>query len=88
MAVIRERIRAATNRRFTGRSVVQVAEEVSRVLRRWGQYYRPRNSARCFSAISRCAHERLARFASIKYGRAERNWQGRYDTAWLQSLVV
>jgi len=88
MVAIRERVRAATDRRFVGRSVAQVAENVSRVLRRWAQYYRPGNSARCFSAVDRYAHERLAIFASTKHGRPGRGWAGRYDTAWFQSLGV
>ncbi|MEX2586991.1 MAG: group II intron maturase-specific domain-containing protein [Actinomycetota bacterium] len=88
MAAVRERIRAATNRRHVGRSEAQVVQEVSRVLRRWGQYYRSGNSARCFSAIDHYAHERLALFASAKHGRAGRNWQSRYDLTWFQSLGV
>lgn len=65
-----------------------MVQEVSRVLRRWGQYYRSGNSARCFSAIDHYAHERLALFASAKHGRAGRNWQSRYDLTWFQSLGV
>jgi hypothetical protein len=87
MAAVRERIRAATDRRLVGRSVAEVAEKV-RVLRRWAPYYRRGNSARCFSAIERYAHERLAIFASTKHGRPGRNWQARYDWAWFQGLVV
>ncbi len=88
MAAVRERIRTATDRRYVGRSVAQVAEQVSQVLRRWAQYYRSGNSARCFSAVDHYAHERLALFASAKHGRPGRNWQGRYDTTWFQSLGV
>ncbi|MGH2695732.1 MAG: group II intron reverse transcriptase/maturase [Actinomycetota bacterium] len=88
MAAIRGRIRAATNRRFVGRSVAEVAENVSRVLRRWAPYYRSGNSARCFSVIDRYAHERLAIFVSTKHGRPGRGWAGRYDSAWFQGLGV
>jgi len=88
MAAVRERIRAATDRRFVGLSVAQVAENGSRVLKRWVPYYRSGNSARCFSAVECYAHERLAIFASTKHGRSGRNWKGRYDSAWFQSLPV
>ena len=88
MAAIRERIRAATDRRFVGLSVPAVAENVSRVLRRWLPYYRSGNSARCFSSVDRYAHERLAIFASTKHGRSGRGWSSRYDSAWFQSLGV
>jgi len=88
MAAIRERIRAATDRRFVGFSVPAVAEQVSRALQRWAPYYRSGNSARCFSSVDRYAHERLALFASTKHGRSGRGWAGRYDSAWFQSLGV
>ena len=88
MAAIRERIRAATDRRFVGFSVPAVAEEVSRALRRWAPYYRSGNSARCFSSVDRYAHERLAIFASTKHGRSGRGWASRYDSAWFQGLGV
>jgi RNA-directed DNA polymerase len=41
MAAVRERIRAATDRRLVGRSVAEVAENVSRVLRRWASSRTP-----------------------------------------------
>ena len=88
MAAVRDRIRAATDRRFVGLPVAKVAEKVSRVLRRWAPYYRRGNSARCFDAIQCYAHERLAIFASTKHGRSGRNWAGRYDSAWFQGLGV
>ncbi len=88
MAAVRERIRASTDRRFVGRSVAEVAENVSLVLRRWAPYYRRGTSARCFSSIECYAHERLALFASAKHGRPGRNWAGRYDSAWFQGLGV
>jgi RNA-directed DNA polymerase len=88
MAAVRERIRAVTDRRFVGLSVAQVAENLSRVLRRWAPYYRSGNSARCFSSAERYAHERLAIFASTKHGRSGRGWASRYDAAWFASLGV
>ena len=60
MAAVRERIRALTDRRFVGRSVAEVAENVSRVLRRWAPYYRSGNSARRFSSIDRYARRSRA----------------------------
>ena len=88
MKAVRERVRAATDRRFVGLPVETVAAGVGRVLRRWGQYYRYGNSARQFAAIDRYAHERLAIFASTKHGRPGRNWGRRYTWGWFQGLGV
>jgi len=58
------------------------------VLRGWGNYFRWGNSARKFTSVDSYVHERLAILASTKHGLPGRNWQHRYDTAWLVGLGV
>jgi hypothetical protein len=48
------------------------------VLRGWGAYFRYGHSSRKFDVIDRYVHERLALFASDKYGLPGRNWDRRF----------
>jgi len=81
MAAVRERIKAATDRRFVGAFRGRGGGERERGAQAVGLYYRHGNSSRCFSAIDRYAHERLALFPSAKHERPGRNWASRYDWA-------
>jgi hypothetical protein len=69
MRAIRAKVREATDRRYVGRAVEWVVDDLNHVLRGWGAYFRYGNSARRFSDIDRYVHERLAIFASTKHGR-------------------
>jgi group II intron reverse transcriptase/maturase len=89
MAAIRAKIREATDRRYVGHSIEWVVDNLNRVLRGWGAYFRYGNSARKFADIDSYVHERLAIFASIKHGlRYHRNWTRRFTGAWLRGLGV
>jgi group II intron reverse transcriptase/maturase len=88
MTAIRSKIREATSRRYVGRSVDWVADDLSMILRGWGNYFRYGNSAAKFAAIDSYAQERMAIFTSAKHGRSGRNWDGRYTYAWYRRLGV
>jgi RNA-directed DNA polymerase len=88
MRSIRTKIRDITNRGRVGEHLDWAVQNLNRVLRGWGAYFRYGNSARKFSSVDSYAHERLAILASKKHGLPGRNWQRRYTTAWLKSLRV
>jgi hypothetical protein len=66
MASIRGKIRARTDRRYAGLPLEWAVEDLNRVLRGWGNYFRYGNSARKFSQIDCYVNERLALLASAK----------------------
>ena len=68
MRVLRDKIRAATDRRQVGRPVSAVVADLNPVLRGWAAYFRNGNSARKFSTIDSYVHERLAIFDNRKRG--------------------
>lgn len=88
MASIRAKIREATDRRYVGRDIAYVVEDLNPVLRGWGNYFAHGNSARKFAGIDAYVHERLALFASAKHGLRGRNWQRRFTHSWLLELGV
>jgi group II intron reverse transcriptase/maturase len=88
MASIRAKIRERTPRRYAGRDMAVVVENLNPVLRGWGAYFRYGNSSRKFNAIDDYVHERLARLASIKHGLSGRNWATRFTYRWATSLGI
>jgi group II intron reverse transcriptase/maturase len=88
MNSIRAKVREATQRRYVGLSVDAVVERLNQILRGWGAYFRHGNSGEKFRAIDSYVHERLAIFASNKYGLSGRNWGSRFTPAWFRQLDV
>jgi RNA-directed DNA polymerase len=88
VAVLRDKIRAATSRSRAERPVSAVVADLNPVLRGWSAYFRNGNSGRRFNAVDSYVHERLAIFASRKHGLAGRNWTTRYSKGWLDRLGV
>ena len=86
MASIRAKIRDRTHRRYVGRELRYVVEDLNPVLRGWGAYFRFGNSNRKFHVIDSYVHERLAILASNKHGRSGRNWATRFNYGWFTSL--
>ncbi|MFV5998141.1 group II intron maturase-specific domain-containing protein [Streptomyces sp. NPDC056231] len=66
MGVLRDKIRAATDRRQVGRPLAAVVADLNPVLRGWSAYFRWGNSAGKFSTIDSYVHERLAIFDNRK----------------------
>jgi RNA-directed DNA polymerase len=85
---IRAKIRATTDRRYTGIPLSVAVEHLNPVLRGWGNYFRHGNSARKFAQIDGYVHERLAILACNKHGLSGRKWVSRYNGAWLRRLGV
>lgn len=88
MKVLRDKIRAATDRRQVGRPVSVVVADLNPVLRGWAAYFRNGNSAGKFSTIDSYVHERLAIFDNRKRGIPGRWWGKRHDGAWFTRLGV
>jgi RNA-directed DNA polymerase len=88
MTVMRDKIRAATDRRQVGRPVSAVVDDLNPVLRGWAAYFRNGNSARKFSTIDSYVHERLAIFDNRKRGIPGRRWGKRHNGAWFARLGV
>ena len=88
MNSIRAKIRALTDRRYTGIALETVVERLNPVLRGWGNYFRGGNSARKFAQIDSYVHERLAILACNKHGLSGRRWLSRYNSVWLRRLGV
>jgi Group II intron, maturase-specific domain len=86
MGVLRDKIRAATDRRQVGRSVSGVVADLNPVLQGWAAYFRNGNSAGKFSTIDSYVHERLAIFDNRKRGIPGRRWGKRHDGAWFTRL--
>ncbi|HEX3827868.1 MAG TPA: group II intron maturase-specific domain-containing protein [Sporichthyaceae bacterium] len=88
MGVLRDKIRATTDRRQVGRPVSAVVADLNLVLRGWAAYFRNGNSAGKFSTIDSYVHERLAIFDNRKRGIPGRRWGRRHDGAWFTRLGV
>lgn len=88
MSSIRSKVRALTDRRFTGLALSATVDRLNPVLRGWGNYFRGGNSARKFSQVDSYAHERLAILAAAKHQRSGRRWATTYNGAWFQRLGV
>lgn len=88
MASIRGKIRDRTERRYATLPLEWAVEDLNRVLRGWGNYFRYGNSGRKFSQIDGYVNERLALLASTKHGLTGRNWVTRYNYQWANRLGV
>jgi hypothetical protein len=88
MASIRGKIRARTDRRYVGLPLEWAVEDLNRVLRGWGNYFRYGNSGRKFSQIDCYVNQRLAIFASAKHGLTGRNWVTRFNYKWANQLGI
>jgi group II intron reverse transcriptase/maturase len=88
IGVLRDKIRAATDRRQVGRPLTAVVADLNPVLRGWSAYFRWGNSAGKFSTIDSYVHERLAIFDNRKRNIPGRSWGKRHDGAWFNRLGV
>jgi group II intron reverse transcriptase/maturase len=88
MKSIRAKVRQRTDRRLVGVEIATIVAGLNPVLRGWGNYFRRGNSGRKFTHIDHYVDQRLARFASIKYGLHGRNWCGRFDHCWATASGV
>jgi RNA-directed DNA polymerase len=88
MASIRGKIRARTERRYAGLPLEWAVEDLNRVLRGWGNYFRYGNSGQKFDQIDGYVNERLALLASAKHGLTGRNWTTRFTYEWVNQLGV
>ncbi len=76
MKAVRERVKAITAPRHRLPEAVQpIVDEVNRVLRGWGAYFRVGNSTAKFGQVDSYVRERLALFLSKKAGRPGRRWE-------------
>jgi RNA-directed DNA polymerase len=73
MAAAGDRGRARTPLGRIGLSPIMVVDDLNRVLRAWGAYFRHGNSTRQFNQLDRYVFERLARFIGRKHG--SRDWR-------------
>jgi group II intron reverse transcriptase/maturase len=88
MASIRGKIRHGTARNLAHRPLEQTVENLNRVLRGWGNYFRYGNSADKFDQIDAYVNQRLAIMASTRYGLHGWNWTTRFTHDWVTSLGV
>jgi group II intron reverse transcriptase/maturase len=88
MKRVRAKIRALTDRRYSGLPIAAAVDRLNPVLRGWGNYFRHSNSARKFAQIDSYVHERLAILACNKHGLSGRKWDSRFDGAWFGRLGV
>ena len=88
MTSIRGKIRARTDRRYATLPLEWAVEDLNRVLRGWGNYFRYGNSGRKFSQIDGYVNQRLAILASVKHGLKGRNWTTRFTYEWVNQLGI
>jgi len=88
IASIRGKIRDRTDRRYARLPLEWAVEDLNRVLRGWGNYFRYGNSARKFAHIDAYVNERLAILTSTKHGLQGRNWATRFNYEWATQLGV
>ena len=88
MASIRGKIRARTERRYASLPLEWAVEDLNRVLRGWGNYFRYGNSGQKFDQIDCYVNERLAILASAKHGLTGRHWRDRFDYEWSTQLGI
>ncbi len=88
MRAVRERIKAITAPRHRlPEAVKPIVDEVNRVLRGWGAYFRVGNSGEKFGQVDSYVRERLGLFLSKKAGRSGRRWEV-YGVEFFQKLGV
>jgi group II intron reverse transcriptase/maturase len=88
MASIRGKIRDRTDRRYARLPLEWAVEDLNRVIRGWGNYFRYGNSGQKFDHIDAYVNERLALLASAKHGQTGRNWATRYTYTWCTQLGI
>jgi RNA-directed DNA polymerase len=88
MASIRGKIRERTGRNLAHRPLEQTVENLNRVLRGWGGYFRYGNSAAKFSALDAYINQRMAILASTRHGLHGWNWTTRFNYEWVTRLGV
>jgi RNA-directed DNA polymerase len=88
MASIRAKVKERTPKSYASFDMAVTVENLNPVLRGWGAYFRYGNSARKFAAVDSYVHERLARLASVKYGKSGLNWATRFTHSWCTQLGV
>jgi len=88
MVSIRDKIHDRTDRRYARLPLEWAVEDLNRVLRGWGNYFRYGNSGQKFSHIDSYVNERLAILASAKHGLQGRNWVTRFTYEWVNQLGV
>jgi hypothetical protein len=88
MQRVRDRIKAITAPRYRLLEPAQsLVDELNRLLRGWGAYFRVGNSSRKFLQVDDYVRQRLALFLSKKTGRRGRCW-ARHSWARFQALGV
>ncbi len=88
MVSLRAKIKEITAPRWRLKQPIGViVEELNRVLRGWGNYFRWGNSSRKFSWIDNYVRERLALFDSKKRQKHGRRW-GLHTPAWFACLGI
>ncbi len=88
MQRVRDRIQAITAPRYRLLEPAQpLVDELNRLLRGWGAYFRVGNSSRKFQQVDDYVRLRLALFLSKKTGRRGRCWE-RHSWASFQALGV
>jgi group II intron reverse transcriptase/maturase len=88
MTSIRGKIRDRTDRRYARLPLEWAVEDLNRVLRGWGTYFRYGNSGQKFAQIDAYVNERLAILASAKHGLQGRNWVSRFNYQWATQLGI
>jgi RNA-directed DNA polymerase len=88
MQRVRDRIKAITAPRYRLREPVQtLVDELNRLLRGWGAYFRVGTASGQFRQVDDYVRERLALFLSKKTGRRGRQW-GRHSVTLFRALGV
>jgi RNA-directed DNA polymerase len=88
MQRVRDRIQAITAPRYRLLEPAQpLVDELNRLLRGWGAYFRVGNSSRKFQQVDDYVRQRLALFLSKKTGRRGRCWE-RHSVAFFRALGV
>jgi RNA-directed DNA polymerase len=88
MRAVQERIKAITAPRHRlPEPVKPIVDEVNRVLRGWGAYFRVGNSGDKFAQVDNYVRERLGLFLSKKVGKSGRRWES-HSLEFFQRLGV
>ena len=88
MKAVRERVKAITAPRHRLPEAVEpIVDEVNRVLRGWGAYFRVGNSGEKFGQVDSYVRERLGLFLSKKAGKSGRRWES-HTLEFFQKLGV
>jgi RNA-directed DNA polymerase len=88
MRAIRAKVKAITAPRWRLKwPIEQVVNELTPVLRGWGQYFGAGNSAKKLFQVDTYVHERLALFDSKRRQKSGRRWEV-HTRAWFRGLGV